>query len=71
MSAGNRSVSAWSGCWWVIRIADRPVMPSKPWEKLPGSNNTVVAASEPSPDWPGKLARRHECPKCVSCIPIF
>ena len=53
----------------MIRIADKPVIPSKPWEKLPGSNNTVVAP--PAPGAPGKLANRHECPKCVSCMPIF
>jgi hypothetical protein len=54
----------------VIRIADRPVMPSKPWEKVPGSNNTVVSLS-PSRSPSRKLANRHEWPKCVSCMPIL
>src|ERR1700761_7979038 len=34
-------------------------MPSKPCEKFPGSNSTVV--------WP-KSARTQEWPKCVSCM---
>src|SRR5271170_4783796 len=34
-------------------------MPSKPWEKFPGSNSTVV--------WP-KSASTQEWPKCVSCM---
>src|ERR1700722_9223214 len=40
-------------------MADRPVMPSKPCEKFPGSNSSVV--------WP-KSASRQEWPKCVSCM---
>src|SRR5271166_3988049 len=40
-------------------MADRPVMPSKPCEKFPGSNNRVV--------WP-KSASTQEWPKCVSCM---
>ena len=43
--AGSRAGSAWSGCWWVIRMAESPVMPSKPCEKLPGSKRIVVAAA--------------------------
>ena len=31
----------------------------------------MVSPSKLSPGGPVKLARRHECPKCVSCIPIF
>ena len=33
-------VSTWSGCWWVIRMADSPVIPSKPCAKFPGSKST-------------------------------
>jgi hypothetical protein len=51
----------------VIRMADRPVMPSNPWEKVPGSNRIVVSFAESS----RKLASRHEWPKCVNCIPIL
>src|SRR5690242_15848015 len=43
-------------------MAVRPVMPSKPCENVPGSNRMVVS---------GKLARRHECPKCVSSMPTI
>src|ERR1700682_3139107 len=42
-------------------------MPSNPWEKLPGSNSTVVSP----PDLLLKPARRHEWPKCVNCMFIF
>src|SRR6478736_5371878 len=59
-------MSAWSGCWWVMRIASSPVMPSKPCEKFPGSNSTVVEVDSPT-----NSARRHECPKCVNCMPIL
>lgn len=51
----------------MIRIADRPVMPSNPWENVPGSNKTVVSDAEPSE----KLASRHEWPKWVNCMAIL
>ena len=51
----------------MIRIADSPVMPSKPWEKFPGSNKTVVDSPESLP----KFASRHEWPKCVNSMPIL
>lgn len=54
----------------MIRIAASPVMPSKPCEKLPGSNNTAVSEPE-SAELFAKLAIRHECPKCVNCMPIL
>ncbi len=51
----------------MIRIADKPVMPSKPCENVPGSNKTVVS----EPESLVKLASRHEWPKCVNCMPIL
>lgn len=48
-------------------MADRPVMPSNPWENVPGSNRIVVSFAESS----RKLASKHEWPKCVNCIPIL
>src|SRR5215218_533333 len=42
-------------------------MPSKPWENVPGSNRIVVSFAESS----RKFASRHECPKCVNCMPIL
>src|SRR3954452_164980 len=42
-------------------------MPSKPCEKLPGSNKTVVD----SPESPLKFASRHEWPKCVNSMSIL
>ena len=47
----------------VEKMAESPVTPSNPWEKVPGSNSTVVSES-PS----RKLASRQEWPKCVSCM---
>lgn len=51
----------------MIRMADRPVMPSNPCEKLPGSNRIVVSEPDPS----ANPARRQEWPKCVSCMAIL
>src|SRR5690348_8813187 len=48
-------------------MADSPVMPSNPCEKVPGSNRIVVSPAESS----SNCASRHEWPKCVSCIPIL
>src|SRR5271166_5770853 len=59
ISDGSRATSAWSGCWWVIRTADRPVIPSNPCAKVPGSKRTLVWSNS---------ASRQEWPKCVNCM---
>lgn len=51
----------------MIRIAERPVMPSNPCEKTPGSKRTVVSEPESFVNF----ASRHEWPKCVNSIPIL